>query len=339
MENNQITSSGQKPNKSIYIKDLESGSELRSHFLVQSKNLMVAKNGKPYLAMTLSDRTGKLDTRVWNDANELAKTFNEGDVVAAWGKVHTFQNRLQFIGEDLVVVPEEEVDLTQFLPKADEDLDALFEELKGIFREVSNPWVSQLALSLLEDPSIAERYKICPAAKTIHHAFLGGLLVHSLQLIKLVDAILPLYEKIDRSLLVFGAAFHDFGKIFELNYQGNFGYSDEGRLVGHIAIGTCLIDRKIQGIDGFPQDLEWQVKHLVLSHHGRLEYGSPKRPATLEAQILANLDEMDSKINSIQTQMTQEGSKERWTTHHRAYDQYYYKSDAFMTSLGQPTGP
>jgi 3'-5' exoribonuclease len=203
----------------------------------------------------------------------------------------------------------------------------MYAQMLQIFRDLPNPWVRGLGVALLEDPEIQSRYRKCPAAKTIHHAFVGGLLCHSLQIIRLADAVLPLYKGINRDLVVFGAAFHDFGKIFELSYDGSFGYTDEGRLVGHIAIGVTLIDRKIRLMPGFPEDLEWQLKHLVLSHHGRLEYGSPKRPHTLEAQLVHHLDDMDSKINSIQTFIASENSGSRWTGHHKAYDQYYYRGE------------
>ncbi len=317
--------------KGIFIKDLKGNDVVRSTFLVQSKAMPMSKNGKPYLSLLLSDSTGVIDTRIWNDVESVGALFQEGDVVAVSAKTHLFQNRMQMVVSHLVPVPMSEVDPLSYLPRSADNLDEKFQELVAIFEGLDNPWVKQVGLALLNDPEISSRYKVCPAAKTIHHAFLGGLLVHSLQLIHLVDAVLPLYPKLDRSILVFGAAFHDFGKIFELSYANGFGYTDEGKLVGHITIGVQLLDRKIQAIPDFPKDLEYQLKHLILSHHGRLEYGSPKRPQTLEAQLLHHLDDMDSKINSIQTLMETEANDNRWTAHHRAYDNYYYKSDTFLT--------
>lgn len=316
--------------KSIFIKDLKPRDTVHSLFLVKSKQTPLSKNGKPYLALQLMDRSGEIDCRVWENADELSGTVKEGDVVAIGGKVHEFQRRLQLIAEHLVPVPTGEVTLSDFIPRGPENLDELYGELTRIFEGLSNPWVRQLSLALLGDPEIAERYKVCPAAKTIHHAFVGGLLVHSLQLAKLVDAILPHYSDIDRDIVLFGAAFHDFGKIYELSYNGMFGYTDEGRLVGHIAIGVTIIDRKIREIPGFPKDLEFQLKHIVLAHHGHLEYGSPKRPHTIEAQLLHHLDDMDSKLNSIQTFMRAERNGSRWTGEHRAYQQYYYRPDSYL---------
>lgn len=317
--------------KCIFIKDLKGNDVVRSTFLVQSKSMPMSKNGKPYLSLLLSDSTGTMDTRIWNDVETIGQLFQEGDVVAVSAKTHIFQNRMQMVVSHIVPVPMSEVDPLAYLPKSAENLDEKFDELVSIFENLENPWVRDVSLALLNDPDIASRYKVCPAAKTIHHAFLGGLLVHSLQLIKLVEAILPHYENLDRSILIFGAAFHDFGKIYELSYANGFGYTDEGKLVGHITIGATLVDRKIQNLPGFPKDLEYQLKHMILSHHGRLEYGSPKRPQTVEAQLLHHLDDMDSKINSIQTMMMAESNDCRWTAHHKAYDNYYYKTDAYLT--------
>jgi 3'-5' exoribonuclease len=273
----------------------------------------------------------------------MAALFEEGDVVAVAGRANSFQNRLQLVVEHLVPLPKEEVNLADFLPAAGGDAEAHYAQLLEAFRSLQNPWVRGLGLSLLEDPEIASRYKRCPAAKTIHHAYIGGLLVHSLQLIKVAEAVLPFYDFLNRDIVIFGAAFHDFGKIFELSFDGPFGYTDEGKLVGHITIGATLIDRKIQGMPGFPAELGFQLKHIVLAHHGRLEYGSPKRPQTLEAQFVHSLDDMDSKMNSISEFMRNERNASRWTAHHKAYDNYYYKPDHFLTLPGghseQPAAP
>ncbi|MFM8312742.1 MAG: 3'-5' exoribonuclease YhaM family protein, partial [Deltaproteobacteria bacterium] len=256
--------------KSIYIKDLKPKETVRTSFLVKSKDVFYSKNGKAYLAILLSDSTGDLDGRVWEKAEELNTSFSEGDIVAVGGKLHVFQNRNQLVIDHLIPLPSTEVKVDDYLPKGTGDSEVLYQKLLGYFESLENPWVKQLGLNLLNDPEIAPRYKVCPAAKTIHHAFIGGLLAHSVQLCDLIDAVLPFYPGIDRSLMIFGAAFHDFGKIFELSYQGKFGYTDEGKLVGHIAIGVVLIDRKIQEIPHFPKELELHLKHLVLSHHGKL---------------------------------------------------------------------
>ena len=190
---------------------------------------------------------------------------------------------------------------------------------------MENRWIKALALAILNDPEIAVRYPKCPAAKTIHHAYIGGLLAHTHQLIKVVNAIAPLYPELNREILIFGAAFHDFGKVFELSFDGPFGYTDEGKLVGHISIGNAIIDREVRKLEGFPQSLELQLKHIVLSHHGRVEYGSPKPPQTLEAVMLSALDDLDSKLESISQLMKSEKCSGSWTPVHKAYQTSYYR--------------
>ncbi len=311
--------------KEFFVADLRPRDMVRTTFLIQNKSVLYNKNGRPYLALLLRDRTGMVDTRVWESVEEIADEIAEGDVVAVFGKAHQFQNRLQLVVDQLVKIAPENACMDDYLPATDASTTALYEELLEIFRGLDCPWTKQLGLSLLEDTSISSRYKICPAAKTIHHAYLGGLLEHSLQVIRLVDVVQAQYKNVNRNVLIFGAAFHDFGKIFELSYEGPFGYTDEGKLVGHIAIGVTIVDRKIQSIPGFPKDLEYQLKHMILSHHGRLEYGSPKVPLTIEALILHSLDDMDSKVQSVQNLMDSEKSDGRWTSLHRAYNQSYYK--------------
>lgn len=320
----------QRLHKLVYVKDFRHGDKILTTLRVKNRQVQTSKNGKSYLALTLADKSGEIDSRIWDEAEAVAERFQEGDIITVSGRATLYQDRLQLIVSYVAPVDFSEIDIKDYLPVSPYDSEAQYLELVSTFRGLKNEWISRLGLALLEDSEIAARYKQCPAAKTVHHAFLGGLLTHSLQLIKLIDAILPFYSHLDRDLLIFGAAFHDFGKIYELLFTNQFGYSDEGRLVGHITIGAVLIDRKIQALSGFPEALEWELKHLVLSHHGKLEYGSPKRPHTLEAEVLNLLDTLDSKIESIQSFMKAERNDNRWTALHKAYDQYYYKPDAFL---------
>lgn len=311
--------------KSIFAAELKPNDVVRTSFLVKSRELAFGKNGKPYLIMLLGDKTGDIDTRVWQDAELLAESCVEGSIVYVSGKTSHYQNRLQLIVDNIAPMMPQEVSLENYLPASPDDLEQRFSRLLECFEGLSNEWVKQLGLALLRNPEIGSRYKLCPAAKTVHHAFVGGLLCHSLQLIEIAKVILPFYEDIDHDRVVFGCAFHDFGKIFELAFGKATGYTDEGKLVGHITIGVTLIDREIQKISGFPKELEWELKHLVLSHHGHLEYGSPKRPHTIEAEFVHLLDLMDSRLESIQGHLRSDRSNSRWTALHRAYDQYYFK--------------
>ncbi|MBI4404258.1 MAG: HD domain-containing protein [Deltaproteobacteria bacterium] len=309
--------------KLIFIKDLKAQDEVQSTFLVKSKETFMAKSGKPYLALLLMDRTGEIDARVWENAQTLTSTFQQGDIIALRGRVNSYQNKLQLVVSHLV--PSPQADLRNYLPASLQDPDLMFDELCGFLNGIKNPWIRDLSLQLLQDKALSERYKLCPAAKSVHHAYIGGLLQHSLQLVKVVDAISKIYPELDRDLLLFGAAFHDIGKTAEISSLQNFDYTDEGKLLGHISIGVTTIDQKIRVMADFPKQLELQLKHMVLSHHGQLEFGSPVRPQTLEAQVLHHLDDMDSKIDGIQTLIRGEGNQTQWTSFHKTYGQCYFR--------------
>lgn len=330
MENQPDKSGSVSQAKRLFIKDLKPSDYVQTSLMIRSKSLQIARDGKPYLNLLLGDRTGEIETRVWQDAERLAPVLEEGQVISIAGRVHEYHRRLQLTAEHVIEVPIENYDAADYLIEGPGNLDEIYERLLNIFRAFSNPWVRQLALALLEDPEISERYKICPAAKTVHHAFLGGLLVHSMQLIDLVEKISPLYPTLDREILIFGAAFHDFGKIFELSYPTHPGYTDEGKLVGHITIGVTLIDRKVQQMPGFPKSLEWHLKHLILSHHGKMEYGSPKVPATLEAEMVHMLDLLDSRMDGIESHIRADRGSSRWTSLHKAYGVSYFKPDRYV---------
>lgn len=316
--------------KNCFVRDLRPHDSVKTTFLVQSKSLLYAKNGRPYLAILLADKSGAIDGRVWQDAEHLHDRISEGGVVAVFGKTHSFQNRLQLVVDQLIEVSREEVTMEEYLPEPPEGIEEKFEQLLEAFRSLSCPWTRKLGLELLSDPEIARGFRLCPAAKTIHHAYLGGLLIHVLQLVRLVEAVAPLYPVVNKSILMFGAVFHDFGKIWELSYNGSFSYTDEGRLVGHIPIGASIVDRKIREIEGFPELLGFQLKHIILSHHGRLDYGSPKVPQTLEAVLLHALDDMDSRLESIESLMRSERSQSRWTSVHKAYGTAFFKPDGLL---------
>jgi 3'-5' exoribonuclease len=203
-----------------------------------------------------------------------------------------------------------------------------------------NDWLRRLLESFFGEPEFMARYRLAPAAKGMHHVYLGGLLEHSLAVVSLIDAIVPLYENLDRDLLVAGALLHDVGKVREMTYCRSFDYTDEGKLLGHITIGVEMVHERIIALPGFPPELAMLLKHMLLSHHGQYEYGSPKRPKTVEATILSYLDDLDSKINGIRTHIRKEGEMQgSWTSYHRLYDRYYYldgREGAAAEAIAQP---
>ena len=316
--------------KLLFIESLRPRDRVQTTLIIRSRELQSSRDGKPYLSMVLGDKTGEVEARLWADAEDWFGKLLDGMFLMVSGKVNTYQNRLQLTIEHLAPLDPSEVKLEDFLAASPVSLEPLYTELVAIFSRVGNPWVRKLSLSLLTDPEISDRYKRCPAAKTIHHAFLGGLLCHSMQLIRLVDAVVPNYEDVDRDILLFGAAFHDFGKVFELAFDRSIEYTDEGKLVGHIAIGVTLLDQHMSRIPDFPKALGFHLKHLILSHHGKLDFGSPKVPQTVEAEVLHLLDTLDSRIQSIQHFMKADKSPSRWTGFHKTYQRSYYKPDSLL---------
>ena len=236
------------------------------------------------------------------------------------------------------------VDLADFVPVSPVPQEQMRAELAGVVASLANPYLKALMESFCGDAVFMAAYCKAPAAKGMHHVYLGGLLEHSLSVVRLVDAVVPLYPDLNRDLLVVGALLHDLGKVAELSYERAFEYTDEGRLIGHISIGVEMLTERIATIPGFPRELAMLLKHMLLSHHGQYEYGSPKRPKTIEATILHYLDDMDSKINGIRSHIAKETAQgNRWTSHHRLYNLYFFtgngmddEAEAELVALSEP---
>lgn len=310
----------------IYIADIKDRDQVDTIFLVKEKTTAMAKNGKPYLTLRLMDKTGELDAKVWDNVDVVAAAFDKDDFLAVRGKATIYLGKMQLVIAELSKVPEHRVELADFLPKTARDIVEMEGELAGLVASLEDLHLRSLMESFLGDAEFMAGYRTAPAAKGMHHVFLGGLLEHSLAVARLVDAILPLYAPLNRDLLVVGALLHDVGKVREMTYYRSFDYTDEGKLIGHITIGVEMLHERISGIPGFPEGYAMLLKHMLLSHHGQYEYGSPKRPKTLEATILNYLDDLDSKINGIRTHINREPeSQSRWTAYHRLYDRYFFK--------------
>ncbi|WP_224981825.1 3'-5' exoribonuclease YhaM family protein [Geomonas agri] len=304
-------------------------------FLVKEKIVAMAKNGKPYLTLKLMDKTGEVDAKVWDNADQVGSLFDRNDFLAVKGKASVYLGKMQLIISELKRVPEESVQLADFLPETDSDIKAMVAELDALVASLTDPDLARLLRSFFEDPELLAQYRTAPAAKGMHHVYLGGLLEHSLAVAKLVDAMVPLYQGLNRDLLVAGALLHDIGKVREMTYLRCFDYSDEGKLLGHITIGVEMLQERIARLPGFPVELAMLLKHMILSHHGQYEYGSPKRPKTLEATILNYLDDLDSKINGIRTHIRKEpDNPSRWTSYHRLYDRYFFKEKPLVEQGG-----
>ena len=292
--------------KDIYISDLanfEEGKLFDGFFLVLAKQQRTTKNNKPYLSLVLGDKTGQLEGRIWEPTDpRIAKEFDKGDVVKARGSASKFDDRVQMKIDQLRVALPSEVDKTDLLPSTTYDIADLWRQLLSFVESFTNPDLKLLLTTMLADPAIAQAYREAPAAKQLHHAWLGGLLEHVISLCTLADRVAPHYPLLNRDLLMTGVILHDIGKVRELSWEIGFEYTVEGSLLGHIQIGTALAERTIDSLPNFPPRLKTLVLHMILSHHGKLEFGSPKLPMIPEALALSFLDDLDAKMQAIQVE-------------------------------------
>lgn len=309
-----------------FVSDIKDRDQIESVFLVKDKITAMAKNGKPYMNLKLMDKSGEVDGKLWDNVDELAAIFDKDDFIAVRAKAAIYLGKMQLVISELSRVPESRVDLADFLPQTARDIVEMEAELGSLVASLQDMHLRQLMAAFLGDSEFMAGYRTAPAAKGMHHVYLGGLLEHSLSVARLVDAIMPLYSPLNRDLLLVGALLHDLGKVREMTFLRAFDYTDEGKLIGHITIGVEMLQEKISLVPGFPPETAMLLKHMILSHHGQYEFGSPKRPKTIEATILNYLDDLDSKINGIRTHIGKEpDSQSRWSAYHRLYDRYFYK--------------
>ena len=289
--------------KDIYIADLanfDEGKLFDGYFLVLAKQQRTTKTNKPYLNLILGDKTGQLEGRVWELGDpRIAKDFDRGDIVKARGSASRFDDRRQMKIDQLRIALPNEVDKGDMLPSTTYDVAALWRQLLGFVDSLANPHLKLLLGTMLDDPALALAYREAPAAKQLHHAWLGGLLEHVVSLCTLADRVAPHYPLIDRDLLITGVILHDIGKVRELSWEIGFEYTIEGMLLGHIQIGAALTERTIDSLPDFPPKLKTLVLHLILSHHGKLEFGSPKLPMIPEALVLNFIDDLDAKMQAV----------------------------------------
>jgi 3'-5' exoribonuclease len=285
--------------KSPYVKELEPNQTIQTSFLVQNKEIRQKKGGEFFLSLTLADRTGELDAKMWDNVAEVMDTFERDDFVKVKGLVQIFHNRPQLTIHKVMPIDEREVDFSDYFPSSSRNPDEMWADLLGVVAGISNPHLKSLLEALLGDEEIASRYRRAPAAKQIHHAYLGGLLEHVLSLCALGKMAASHYRTVDGDLLLAGVIVHDLGKIYELSYERGFGYTNEGQLIGHIPIALRLIGEKLRLLPDFPVPLRMLLEHMVLSHHGKLEFGSPKVPHFPEALLLHYLDDLDSKMECM----------------------------------------
>ncbi len=310
--------------KQTFIRDISAGTPVADLFLVSAMTLAETKAGKPYLALTVMDKTGELQARVWDNAERFADLAKPGNIVRLRGTGQSFRDVVQ-LKVDYIAAPAEDeaVDLADFLPSTAYDVEEMTAEFFTILRSVKDDILKPLLLKIYRDRDFLPLFQRAPAAKKMHHAYLGGLLEHTLSVTRLALRMVEHYPGVDRDLLVAGAALHDVGKVREFRFDTlPYDYTDVGRLVGHLVLGSEMV-RRAAGRKNERSPRVDQLVHLILSHHGRYEYGSPCLPMTLEAMLLNFIDDMDSKVNYIENlSKTVSGSGYQWSSYQRPLERF-----------------
>ncbi|HVB98476.1 MAG TPA: HD domain-containing protein [Candidatus Dormibacteraeota bacterium] len=317
--------------KPVFVSDLQPDQPVACPFLVSAKEILQTRDGKQYLRLELADRTGTIEARMWDGFEPAASTIDRDDFVKVQGHTELYRNRLQLKIDRLRKAQSSEIDPRDYFPHTPEDIEDLYRRLEEFASSIANPWLGQLARGIVTDPSIAPKLKQVPAAKAMHHAYRGGLLEHVISLCGLCRQVAAHYPgEIDADLLLTGAILHDIGKIEELEYVRETGYSTEGRLLGHILLGIGLIRRRIDSIEGFPVPLARLVEHLIASHHGREEFGSPRPPLFREALVLHYLDDLDSKMGAARASLDAPSGEPEWTERNLALGRQILRLDRYL---------
>lgn len=313
--------------KKQFITELKAGDGVDDIFVLTQKNIAHKKDGNPYLNMVLGDKSGQLKGVAWDQVEKIAAVASAGDLVRVEGGVSEYRSELQLVVRDMVYQSTDSADPADFLPTSKRNINVMFERLTGVTRALKTECLRDLFEVFWMDVEFVDRFKAAPAAKKMHHAYVGGLLEHTLSMALLTERIAGHYSGIDMEMVIAGTILHDIGKIKELSCGYNFDYSDEGRLLSHIIIGLQMLDEKLKLVPDFPEEKAVLLKHMIISHHGNREFGSPEPPKTLEAVLLNYIDEMDSKINCIRDYITTEDTDESWTGYHRLLERHFYRGN------------
>lgn len=309
-----------------YIDSLRDGDRISSVYLCKQKSSAMTKTGKEYENVILQDKTGSLDCKIWDPASSGINEFEAMDYVEVTGRLSTFNGTLQLSIERARKCEEGEYDPKDYLPVSSRDIGEMYAELTGYIKAFTNPYIKRLAESFfVEDEEFIKKFKSGSAAKTIHHGFVGGLLEHTVSVARLCSTLGNFYPVLNKDLLVLSALLHDIGKVKELSAFPLNDYTDEGQLLGHIVIGVEMIDEKLRNIPDFPVKLASEIKHCVIAHHGEYEFGSPKKPALIEALVLSMADNLDAKIEQMK-EIFNSSDSEDWLGYNRLFESNIRKS-------------
>ncbi len=319
--------------KDFYICDCarQENKVITSTFVVVTKQIKPKKTGEPYLALTLGDRSGQLEAKMWDNVEEVLDGFEQDDFLKVKGLINKYKQRFQLTIHKLRKLGESEIEFADYLPKTTKDIDELWGTVADFVAGFQNPHLKALVSAFMADPEIAAAYRNAPAAKTLHHAYIGGLLDHVVSLFRSCDLVCRNYPQINRDLLLTGAFLHDIGKIHELTYNRSFSYTTKGQLLGHMIIELEMLQAKLAHLPDFPEELKTLVEHLLISHHGQYEFGSPKLPMFPEALVLHYLDDLDSKMEAMRAHFEREAALESpWTSYNASLGRPLLNTEKFL---------
>jgi 3'-5' exoribonuclease len=323
--------------KEFFVRDCQQheNQTITSSFAVASKQVKTKKNGELYLAVTLADRTGQVQANMWDNVSDSLHAFEQDDFVKVKGMVQKYNGRWQLTLHKVRKLGDAEIDYSDYLPKTPKDIEQLWRTLGDFVDTIDNSWLKRLLKDFMADEAIAAAFKNAPAAKTLHHAFVGGLLDHVVSLFTVCDLAVRNYPQVNRDLLLTGAFLHDIGKIHELAYQRSISYTTKGQLLGHMIIELEMLHEKLFPIAGFPDELRILIEHLIISHHGQYDFGSPKLPMFPEALMLHYLDDLDSKMESMRAQFERESDLDSaWTSYNASLARPLLNTQKFLDKAG-----
>jgi len=318
--------------KTPFVTDLNSEQSITTFFLVHEKEIRNTREGKPYLRLELGDRSGTIEARMWDQFDLAVKDINRDDFVKVQARVEIYRNKPQLSLQQLRLAKPEEIDLADFLLHTKEDVGKLYAQLLEYANAIANPWLKKLATGIVSNPEIAAKYKRAPAAKVMHHAYLGGLIEHVVSLCGLAEQAAAHYPELDADLLLTAAILHDVGKLDELCYDRAIAYTVEGQLLGHIMMEFETVSKAMDAIAGFPANLKTIVQHLLISHHGQYEFGSPKLPMIREAMVFHYLDDLDSKLAAVRVALATPSGDDEWSAYSTALGRKFLRLDEFLKS-------
>ena len=328
--------------KQFFICDcsVQENKVITSSFVVVSKQVKPKKTGDPYLALTLGDRTGQIEAKMWDNVEDALDAFEQDDFLKIKGLINKYKNRFQLTIHKLRRLGDSEIDYSDYLPKTTKNIDELWHTLTDFVASFQNEHLRRLVQGFMADPEIAHAYRNAPAAKTLHHAYIGGLLDHVVSLFRACDLICRNYPQVNRDLVLAGAFLHDIGKIHELTYNRSFSYTTRGQLLGHMIIELEMLQAKLSLVPDFPPELKTLLEHLIISHHGEYEFGSPKLPMFPEAVLLHYMDDLDSKMESMRALFEREGDQENpWTSYSPSLGRPLLNTEKFLAPKPAPPAP